>query len=245
MNRPETKIVPYGDSRSKKEQITHMFNVISKRYDFLNHFLSAGVDKSWRRKAIASLRPYQPRVVLDVAAGTADMTIEAAASLRVKCVIGIDLSEAMMEIGRRKIEKRGLADKIELITGDSENLPFEDNHFDAVTSAFGVRNFDHLEKGLEEMFRVLKPDGRLLILEFSRPKTFLLKQLYYFYFTFVLSRIGKIVSKDKGAYAYLPHSVKSFPDGANFLNVLQKIGFKDTKCTPLTFGICSIYAASK
>jgi demethylmenaquinone methyltransferase/2-methoxy-6-polyprenyl-1,4-benzoquinol methylase len=221
-----------------------MFNNISHRYDFLNHFLSAGIDVLWRKKAIRTLKPYNPSFILDIATGTGDFAIEALA-LNPKQVIGVDISEGMLEYGKLKMKERNLESKIELKLGDSENLPFDEQSFDAVIVSFGVRNFENLEKGLENILRVLKSDGRLVVLEFSKPKGFLIKHLYAFYFKYILPGIGKLISKDQSAYTYLPESVDSFPEGTEFLNILQKVGFKQSKCTPLTFGISSIYTACK
>jgi demethylmenaquinone methyltransferase / 2-methoxy-6-polyprenyl-1,4-benzoquinol methylase len=238
-------VLPYKEERSaKKEQVAKMFDNISGRYDFLNHFLSLGIDKGWRRRAINLLRPIDPKQILDVATGTGDFAIEAM-SLSPERITGVDISEGMLEIGRKKILKRELGDKIELLKGDSENLPFLENNFDAVTVAFGVRNFENLEKGLQEILRVMRPGAMLVVLEFSKPRRFPFKQLYNFYFKFILPQIGKIVSKDKAAYTYLPESVEAFPDGARFENILTKVGFKNTTCVSLTFGISSIYTARK
>ena len=238
-------VVPYKDDKSgKKEQVAKMFDNISHRYDFLNHFLSLGIDKIWRRKAIAMLRETAPVVILDVATGTADFALQAM-SLKPKHISGIDISEGMLDVGRKKIKARNLQHIIELKTGDSENIPFPENKFDAVTVAFGVRNFENLEKGLEEIHRVLKPGGKLIVLEFSRPRGFPMKQLYNFYFKHILPRVGRAVSSDKAAYTYLPESVQAFPDGDDFLRVLDRVGFNKTQCKPLTFGISSIYSGTK
>ena len=238
-------VVPYKDQNSgKKEQVAKMFDNISHRYDFLNHFLSMGIDKAWRKKAVSLLESSRPALILDVATGTGDFAIQAL-SLKPEKVFGIDISEGMLEVGRKKIKERNLGDKIELQKGDSENLPFGENKFDAVTVAFGVRNFENLEKGLKEIFRVLKPGGKLVVLEFSRPRAFPMKQAYNFYFKVILPRIGRFVSSDKSAYTYLPESVEAFPDGANFLRILESVGFKQTQCKALTFGISSIYSGTK
>lgn len=238
-------VVPYKEEQtSKKEQVAKMFDNISHRYDFLNHFLSLGIDKGWRKKAINILKPLQPKQLLDVATGTGDFAIEALKLNPIK-VTGVDISAGMLEMGRKKLVHRGLADKIELLQGDSENLPFTNQYFDAVTVAFGVRNFENLEKGLQEINRVLKPGGMIVVLEFSRPRKFPFKTLYNFYFKFVLPRVGRLISKDKAAYTYLPESVAAFPDGEDFLNVLQKVGFNQTQCRALTFGISSIYTGVK
>ena len=238
-------VLPYKDKNtSKKEQIAAMFNSISGKYDFLNHFLSLGIDILWRKRAIRLLKKHQPKLILDIATGTGDFAIEAL-SLNPKKIIGVDISEGMLSVGREKLIKKNLTDKIELISGDSEFLPFEDNFFDAVIVSFGVRNFENLEKGLSDMLRVLKPGGKVVILEFSKPKSFPFKQIYQFYFQWILPKIGKLISKNHAAYTYLPDSVQAFPDGDDFLNILDKIGFQKNQCTPLTLGISSIYFGSK
>ena len=238
-------VLPYKDKdTSKKEQIAAMFNSISGKYDFLNHFLSLGIDILWRKRAVRLLTKHQPQLILDIATGTGDFAIEAL-SLKPKKIIGVDISEGMLSVGREKLIKKNLTDKIELISGDSEVLPFEDNFFDAVIVSFGVRNFENLEKGLSDMLRVLKPGGKVVILEFSKPKSFPFKQLYKFYFQWILPKIGKLISKNHAAYTYLPDSVQAFPDGDDFLNILDKIGFQKNQCTPLTLGISSIYFGSK
>jgi len=238
-------VVPYKEENtSKKEQVARMFDNISHRYDFLNHFLSMGIDRAWRKKAINLLRPSNPRQLLDVATGTGDFALQAL-SLNPDKITGVDISEGMLQVGRKKMQERRVADKIVLELADSENLPFPENKFDAVTVAFGVRNFEHLERGLEEIFRVLKPGGLAVILEFSRPRKFPFKQAYNFYFKFILPKIGRIVSSDKTAYTYLPESVEAFPDGEDFLRILRDIGYKQTQCRSLTFGISSIYTGTK
>ena len=238
-------VVPYKNQQSgKKEQVAAMFDNISKRYDFLNHFLSMGIDIYWRKRAIKLLKPDKPKLILDIATGTADFAIEALA-LNPDKVIGVDISEGMLEMGRKKLQRKKLDDRIELQMGDSERLLFEDNMFDAVIVAFGVRNFENLEKGLQDMHRVLKPEGKAVIVEFSKPTKFPFKQVYNLYFKSVLPQIGKVISKDNAAYTYLPASVQAFPDGKAFQQVLQKVGFNQTTCTSLTFGICSIYTGKK
>lgn len=238
-------VVPYKeDPGAKKQQVARMFNSISGRYDFLNHFLSMGIDIAWRKKAIRLLSATKPKLILDVATGTGDFAIEAL-SLNPDRVIGVDISDGMLDVGRKKLTDRKLGDRIELLNGDSEKLPFEDNFFDAVIVAFGVRNFENLELGLSEMLRVVKPGGQVVILEFSRPSKFPMKQLYNVYFTAILPTIGRWVSRDSSAYRYLPESVKAFPDGADFLNVLSGVGYKNPQCDPLTFGISSLYWGSK
>lgn len=238
-------VVPYKDENSgKKEQVAKMFDNISRRYDFLNHFLSLGIDKIWRRKAISMLKASQPKVILDVATGTGDFAIQAL-SLKPEKIFGIDISEGMLDMGRKKLKERNLSGKIELLKGDSENIPFGENKFDAVTVAFGVRNFENLEKGLREIYRVLKPGGKLIVLEFSRPKAFPMKQAYNFYFKAILPKVGRMISSDKSAYTYLPESVEAFPDGEDFLRILENVGFKQSQCKALTFGISSIYSGAK
>jgi demethylmenaquinone methyltransferase/2-methoxy-6-polyprenyl-1,4-benzoquinol methylase len=239
------EVLPYKDKNlGKKEQVAEMFNNISKKYDFLNHFLSLGIDILWRKKAISLLKNDAPKTILDIATGTGDFAIESL-KLNPDKVIGVDISEGMLDVGRKKMLRLGHDKVIELQSGDSESLLFDDNKFDAVIVAFGVRNFENLEKGLKDMNRVLKPNGKVVILEFSRPKKFPFKQLYSFYFKAILPLIGKLVSKDNSAYTYLPESVQQFPDGHDFLGILNKIGFKETQCKSLTFGISSIYTGTK
>ncbi len=238
-------VVPYKDQNSdKKAQVAQMFDNISPRYDFLNHFLSLGIDILWRKEAIKLLKYEHPKLILDVATGTADFAIEAL-ELKPKKVIGIDISEGMLSYGREKLKKKKLDDRIELQSGDSENLHFSDNYFDAVIVSFGVRNFENLELGLKEILRVLKPGGSLVVLEFSKPRNFPFKQLYNFYFNNILPSIGQSISKDEAAYSYLPESVQAFPDGKDFLNILAKIGYIPTKCKILTLGISTIYQGKK
>ncbi|MDX5348853.1 MAG: bifunctional demethylmenaquinone methyltransferase/2-methoxy-6-polyprenyl-1,4-benzoquinol methylase UbiE [Hymenobacteraceae bacterium] len=238
-------VVPYKDSKSnKKSQVAEMFNSIAGRYDFLNHFLSAGIDIYWRKKAIKLLSERNPKYILDIATGTGDFAIEALA-IKPDKIVGVDISEGMLAVGREKLRKKGLENKIELFVGDSENLQFQDNSFDAITVAFGVRNFENLQKGLSEMLRVLKPGGTVVVLEFSKPRTAPMKQLYNFYFKNILPVFGKIISKDQAAYTYLPESVQAFPDGSDFIRILHEVGFKETKWHSLTFGICSIYTGRK
>jgi demethylmenaquinone methyltransferase / 2-methoxy-6-polyprenyl-1,4-benzoquinol methylase len=238
-------VVPYKDKQEgKKEQVAEMFNNISKKYDFLNHLLSLGIDIIWRKKAVKMLQADQPKLILDIATGTGDFAIEALA-LNPDQIIGVDISEGMLAVGREKMTRKKLDHIIQLQVGDSEKLLFEDNKFDAVIVSFGVRNFENLEKGLSDMYRVLKPGGKTVIVEFSKPRRFPMKQGYNFYFKYILPQIGKLVSKDNSAYTYLPESVQAFPDGERFLSVLEKVGFKNTKCRPLTFGISSIYIGEK
>ena len=228
----------------KKQQVAEMFNSIAGRYDFLNRFLSAGIDISWRKKAIAELKKLHPKIVLDVATGTADVAIMTEQLLHTEKIVGIDISEGMLELGRKKIEKLGLQN-IELLKGDSETINFADNSFDAVTVAFGVRNFENLEKGLSEMLRVLKPGGKLVMLEFSKPKQKGLKSIYKLYMNVVAPGAGKIFSKNKEAYQYLNQSVQAFPERENFIEIMKKTGYKETYFKTLSLGICCIYCGSK
>jgi len=222
-----------------------MFDKIANRYDFLNHFLSVGIDISWRRQALKQLKALKPEILLDVATGTADVAIMAARILQPKKIIGIDISEGMLSLGRQKLLKSGLERVIELQTGDSEAINFPDGSFDAVTVAFGVRNFEHLELGLSEIYRVLRPGGKLVVLEFSKPKSKGIQQLYNLYTGIVAPEMGRIFSQNCEAYQYLNDSVKHFPEGKDFTGILDSTGFKETSCKQLSFGICSIYCGSK
>ncbi|MBC6425501.1 MAG: bifunctional demethylmenaquinone methyltransferase/2-methoxy-6-polyprenyl-1,4-benzoquinol methylase UbiE [Ekhidna sp.] len=238
-------VLPYKDnSETKKQQVAKMFDRISGKYDFLNHFLSLGIDRRWRKQAIRMLKNENPKQILDIATGTGDFAIESL-KLNPEKVIGLDISEGMLNVGREKMKKKGIDHIIDMQSGDSENIHFENNSFDAVIVAFGVRNFEDLEKGLKEMNRVLKPGGKAIILEFSKPTIFPFKQLYNFYFRWILPKIGEIVSKDNAAYTYLPESVNEFPYGKEFLRILDKTGYKNNKCKPLTQGISSIYLGEK
>lgn len=221
-----------------------MFNNISGRYDFLNHFFSLGIDKGWRRRVIRMLKPHNPKIVLDIATGTGDFAI-AALKLNPDKIIGIDISAGMLEKGREKIKKRNAQDRIELLEGDSENIQLEANYVDAITVGFGVRNFEHLEKGLAEMLRVLKPGGYAMILEFSKPKKFPVKQFFNFYSKRVMPFLGKRISKDARAYTYLPESVQAFPEGEALKAILLKVGFKTVEIRTVSGGIATIYAARK
>ncbi len=238
-------VIPYKEQEgSKKEQVATMFNNISPKYDLLNRVLSLGIDIIWRKKAIKMLQEFKPQSILDVATGTADFAIESL-SINPEKVVGVDISKGMLEYGQKKLDKMGLQDRIELKLGDSEKLPFSDGQFDAVIVAFGVRNFENLEKGLSDIYRVLKKNGTLVVLEFSQPESFPFKQGYNFYFKNILPAVGKMVSKDSSAYTYLPESVQAFPYGEAFTNKLEKVGFKKTQCKSLTFGISSIYLGRK
>ncbi len=228
----------------KKENVRKMFNNISGHYDFLNHFLSFGIDILWRKKMIRKMGKFQPKSILDVATGTGDLAIEAL-KLKPQKIVGLDISEGMLDIGQKKLNRRKLDSYIDLQLGDSENMPFTDESFDASMVAFGVRNFGTLDKGLAEMYRVLKNEGWIWVLEFSKPKNFPIKQLYNFYFKNILPLIGRIISKDQSAYTYLPDSVQEFPSGENFLEHLKKTGFGELKMFPLSFGIATIYCGKK
>ncbi len=239
-------VTPYGHVQSgKKEQVAHMFDSISPKYDFLNHFLSFGIDFFWRRKAIRFLRDARPDTMLDVATGTGDFAFEAIRRLNPKRVTGVDISEGMLSVARRKIQQRQLTEQFDVRLGDSEQLPFDDNSFDAVTVAFGVRNFENLEKGLASMCRVLRPGGRVIILEFSNPRTFPVKQLYQLYSNTLMPFFGRLFSKDARAYSYLPESIAAFPDGNAFTALMRNAGFGKAKAYPQTFGICTIYVGEK
>lgn len=237
-----SKVKPYNSADSKKEQVKTMFDNIAHRYDFLNRFLSLGIDKGWRKKAIKMLAEHKPKQILDVATGTADFAIETL-KLNPEKVIGVDISSGMLEIGKKKLKALN-EERISLELGDSENLRFEDNSFDAVIVAFGVRNFENLEKGMQEIFRVLKPGGVAMVLEFSKPRGFF-ALIYAFYFNVILPLWGKLFSGDNSAYTYLPESVKAFPEGEEFKSILTQCGYQNVNDRRLTFGICSIYTGSK
>ena len=239
-------VVPFRDSdESKKKQVENMFDKIAFRYDFLNRFLSAGIDVSWRKKAIRELLPLQPKSVLDVATGTGDFAITSYKILKPEKITGIDISEGMLDIGRKKIVKLGLENHIQLLNGDSEAIFFKDGSFDAVTVAFGVRNFENLEKGLSEIYRVLKPGGRLVVLEFSKPSLPVVKNLYNFYMKFITPNVGKLISKNNDAYQYLNDSVQKFPEKETFTNILNQLGYRHSFYKTLSLGICTIYCAEK
>ncbi len=239
------EVKPYKESEgSKKEQVAQMFDNISAKYDFLNHILSLNIDKGWRRKVVKMAATGNPKTILDVATGTADLAI-ALTKAHPDKITGIDISRGMLDVGQKKIEAKGLSQIITLEQADSEDLPFEDNTFDIVTVAFGVRNFENLEKGISEIRRVLKPSGRILVLEFSQPTGFPFKQVYKFYFKNILPTLGKLVSKDNSAYTYLPESVNAFPYGKPFTDVLEKVGFTKTSFKPVTFGVATIYEGTK
>ena len=240
-----TKVKPYNKANaSKKEEVEEMFDNISGEYDFLNHFLSLGIDKLWRKKAIKILKEFQPKVIMDMATGTGDFAVEAL-KLNPERVVGVDISNGMLEVGRKKMRKKGVEQIVEMVQGDSENLTFEDATFDAFTVGFGVRNFQNLDAGLTEMFRVLKPGGIGLILEFSKPKKFPVKQYFKFHSKYIIPTIGKAISKDKAAYKYLPESVAAFPEGQAFMNIMSDVGYNNVKSKIVGGGIATIYYGVK
>ena len=239
-------VVPFKDSeKSKKEQVASMFDQIAFRYDFMNRFLSGGIDVYWRKRAIRELKDMQVNTLLDVATGTGDMALMSYRYLKPVKITGIDISEGMLELGRKKIDKALLNNHIQLFQGDSEAINSGNDSFDAITVSFGVRNFENLEKGLSEMLRVLKPGGKLVILEFSKPKKVLFSGLYNFYMNLVAPQAGKWLTKNKDAYQYLHSSVKAFPEGETFLHILQQVGFTETTLKSLSLGICTIYCGTK
>ena len=238
-------VLPYPALElDKKQQVSGMFNRIAATYDFLNHFFSAGIDRHWRKRAVKILAEHQPQLILDAACGTADFALEAAI-LNPKKITGVDLSDNMLAIGRKKVKKKNLENCIELIRGDCEAVPFSGNNFDAVIVGFGVRNFMNPQQGLKEMNRVLKPGGKLVVLEFSKPENYFVSKIFNFYFRKFCPFIGGIISKDRDAYRYLQFSVEQFPDGKNFLSMMETAGFINTFQQKLTFGIASIYCGTK
>ncbi|NGF57461.1 bifunctional demethylmenaquinone methyltransferase/2-methoxy-6-polyprenyl-1,4-benzoquinol methylase UbiE [Parapedobacter sp. SGR-10] len=246
MSNEASTLKPYkSKAGGKKEQVSEMFDNISPKYDLLNRIMTMRIDIIWRKKAIKLLKSTQPQYILDVATGTGDFAIESLRILQPYKIVGVDISAGMLEIAREKIKKEQLEGRFEVQLGDSENLQFADNTFDAVTVAFGVRNFENLEQGLAEIRRVLKPGGKAIILELSNPKTFPIKQLFHLYFHRIVPFIGRFISKDSSAYSYLPESVSKFPDGQRFASVTEKVGFETTRVMPQTFGFCTIYEATK
>ena len=241
----QEKIKPYNSTDEKGKVVEEMFDNIASTYDTLNHRLSWNIDKSWRKKAIRRLAPFSPKTILDIATGTGDFAIMSAKMLLPKTLIGADISDKMMEIGRQKVKEEGLDGIISFQKEDCLNLTFPSNTFDAVTAAFGIRNFQDLEKGLGEMYRVLKKGGHLCIIELTTPISFPMKQLFKIYSKVVLPFYGRLISKDSSAYDYLNKTIAAFPQGETMMNILQRAGFTKTSFTRLTFGICTMYIAEK
>ena len=244
-NYPQESIKPYNEEEKKSVQVERMFDNIAPAYDQLNHTLSWGIDKSWRKKAIQWLKPFNPQRMMDVATGTGDFAIQACRVLNPKELIGTDISEGMMNVGRQKVKEAGLESRISFAKEDCTALSFPDNRFDAITVAFGVRNFEDLDKGLKEMHRVLSDNGKLVILELSEPEWFPMKQLYALYSKVVIPTLGKLLSKDRSAYTYLPQSIKAFPQGEVMREIILKAGFSEARFKRLTLGICTLYTATK
>ena len=244
-NYPQESVKPYNEDEKKSVQVERMFDNIAPAYDQLNHTLSWGIDKSWRKRAINWLKPFQPQRMMDVATGTGDFAIQACRVLNPKELIGTDISEGMMNVGRQKVKDAGLEGRISFAKEDCTALTFPDNRFDAITVAFGVRNFEDLDKGLREMHRVLGTDGKLVILELSEPDWFPMKQLYALYSKVVIPTLGKLLSKDRSAYTYLPQSIKAFPQGEVMKEIILKAGFREANFKRLTLGICTLYTATK
>jgi demethylmenaquinone methyltransferase/2-methoxy-6-polyprenyl-1,4-benzoquinol methylase len=242
---PHDSVKPFSIEGGKKDQVSKMFDCIAEGYDFMNRFLSVGIDRNWRKKAIRELVNDQPQYILDVATGTADMAIKAVKILKPAKIIGIDISEKMLEMGRRKIDNEELSAKIELLNGDSEAINFADNTFDAVMVAFGVRNFENLQTGLKEILRVLKPGAKLIVLEFSKPKAKLIRTIYHWYMGKWAPGVAKFFHQDKKAYQYLNQSSMAFPERQQFVDILKGIGYSDTLYKPLSLGICCIYCGRK
>lgn len=245
MNYEQEKIKPYHAEGDKAAQVERMFDNISARYDLLNHLLSMGIDKRWRREAIESLRAYAPKEMLDIATGTGDFAIESARRLQPQHLIGADISEGMMAVARHKVEEAGLSDVVSFAKEDCLQLSFADNSFDAVTVAYGVRNYSNLEQGLSEMLRVLRPGGRLVIIELTTPIRFPMKQFFRFYSRWIMPTVGRLISKDGAAYSYLPATMEVFPQGEEMQQVLQNVGYKDVKFRRFTFGLSTLYTAGK
>lgn len=239
------QILPYNDNEQKGTQVRRMFDSIAGTYDQLNHTLSFGFDKGWRRKGIAFLQPFSPATILDIATGTGDLAISMYRKLKADRIVGADISEGMMEVGRRKVAEAGYSDHITFEQQDCTALTYSDHSFDAVTAAFGVRNFEDIEQGIAEMYRVLKPGGHLMILELTSPESFPMKQLYQIYSRTIIPAIGRLFSKEKVAYSYLPASIKVFPQGKVMTQLLTRQGFIDAHVRTFTLGICSLYTATK
>ena len=244
MEYPQEKVKPYGQEGKKVEQVERMFDHIAPAYDRLNHLMSLGIDRSWRRTALKWLRPHRPQQMMDVATGTGDFALLACRMLRPQSLVGTDISEGMMQVARRKAREAGLDERISFRREDCEALTFADASFDAVTVAFGIRNFEHLDRGLREMCRVLRPGGHLVILELSTPDRFPLKQLYRIY-SRLIPLMGRLVSHDRSAYTYLPQSIRAFPQGEVMSESIRRAGFSDVRFRRLTFGVCTLYMATK
>lgn len=244
MEYPQEKVKPYGQEGKKVEQVERMFDHIAPAYDRLNHLMSLGIDRSWRRTALKWLRPHRPQQMMDVATGTGDFALLACRMLRPQSLVGTDISEGMMQVARHKAREAGLDDRIRFRREDCEALTFSDASFDAVTVAFGIRNFEHLDRGLREMCRVLRPGGHLVILELSTPDRFPMKQLYRIY-SRLIPLMGRLVSHDRSAYTYLPQSIRAFPQGEVMSESIRRAGFSDVRFRRLTFGVCTLYMATK
>lgn len=245
MTYKQEHIKPYGEGEAKGKQVEQMFDSIAHSYDLLNHLLSMGIDKHWRRAAINSLKPFAPREMLDVATGTGDFAIMSAKELRPESLLGVDLSEGMMNVAREKVKKEGLEQTISFQQEDCMQLSFPDDSFDALTVAYGIRNFEDLDHGLREMRRVLKPSGRLVIIELTSPQRFPMKQLFWLYSHVLMPLVGKIVSHDSRAYTYLPATMEAFPQGEVMSEILKKAGFTDIRFKRFTFGLSTLYTAAK
>ena len=245
MKYQQETIKPYSEDGAKGEQVERMFDQIAHSYDFLNHTLSLGIDRSWRKAAIDSLKPYAPQRILDVATGTGDFALMAAERLQPQSLVGADLSEGMLNVGREKVERAGKSDIITMQKEDCMALSFEDNTFDAVTVAYGVRNFEDLDRGLREMLRVLKPGGRLVIIELTSPVHFPMKQLFWLYAHVWMPLVGKLISRDSRAYSYLPATMEAFPQGEVMQGIIEKAGFQSVKFRRFTFGLSTLYTAEK
>jgi len=239
-----SSLKPYNTGKSKKEEVAEMFNNISPSYDFLNRFLSMGVDTGWRKKTVNAVSELMPKRILDVATGTGDLAIAMSRTTATE-IVGCDISEGMMEVGRKKVAKKGLSNLIKFKLGDSEGLPFEDNSFDAATIAFGIRNFQNPQQGLEDIYRVLRPGGKVFVLEFSNPEEFPGKQFFNFHFKFIMPFWGRLISKDSSAYSYLPDSIRAFPHGKAFLDLMAAAGFHNNTAKKFTFGVASLYIGEK
>lgn len=245
MTYKQEKIKPYGEEGEKGRQVEHMFDRIAHSYDLLNHCLSLGIDKRWRRAAINSLRPYAPKKMLDVATGTGDFALLAARTLGPESLLGVDISEGMLEVGRKKILQAGLADVVSFRREDCMALSQPDGEYDALTVAYGIRNFQDLDRGLSEMYRVLRPGGRLVIIELTAPRRFPMRQLFWLYSHVLMPLVGRLVSRDSKAYSYLPATMEAFPQGEVMREILQKAGFREVEFRRFTFGLSTLYTACR